>query len=373
MAWATTRLNLRYHWKAVLLCGAVALGLLIGGFAHAHNFDPDNFQPTGTTQRTVEYDPLHNFAAGTVTTSSTGLQPLVGEYECEGVSDFQIDTEAGYPTQALIDDCEVYLPYVYPNEEIQCRVVSTGLTFALTVERAWVCFPSFADCFVYDESIPAYMPQAGCAYQAYWTGVLTDEQSGLRTITQVTEEITYTSAAWDAERQRIRAGLSGTLTGEVKRIDLDFSAVDTNRRANLENPQVDAYVSGIGQITGWACADLPLEVQIYTHYGGIVARFPVPHGVSRADTESFCGDTLNGFSTLFNWNELPPDSGGVIVHLIQQGKIIATAPVRFIPFEENFIRGATGSAVVQDFPAPGQSVVVEWQESSQNFVITERR
>jgi len=341
---------------------------------HAHNFDPENFQPTGTTQRTLEYDPFHNAAAGTVTTVSTGLQPLVGEYECEGVSAFQIDGVSGYPSQEMQDNCEVSLPYVYPNEDIQCRVVGTDLSFTLNVERAWTCFPSFSDCFVYDESIPAYMPQEGCEYQASYTSILTEKNAGLRVLTQITEDLTYTDVAWNADSQRITAETQGTLTGEVKRIDLGFSEVDLNRRVTLENPAPHSYVSGVGQITGWACSDLDLEIQIYDHYKGVVARFPVPHGVSRADTKPVCGDTLNGFSTAFNWNLLPADSdSSLLIHLIQQGKVVATRTVFLVPFEEDFIRGASGSAVVHDFPEAGQSVTVEWVEGLQNFVISDRQ
>ena len=39
--------------------------------------------------------------------------------------------------------------------------------------------------------------------------------------------------------------------------------------------------------------------------------------------------------------------------------------------EEEFLRGAEGECVVEDFPALGQSVLLEWQQNSQNFVITD--
>lgn len=357
--------------RQMFLCNIMVLGLLMGGFAYAHNFDPEDFQPTGTTQRAIEYDPFHNFAAGIVTTVSTGVQPLVGEYECEGVSDFEIDTIAANPTQELLDECELTLPYVYSNEEVQCRVVGTDLTFTLAIERAQTCYPSFSSCFVYDESIPAYIPQAGCAYKAFWTSILTEENVGLRVITKVTEDITYTNVIWDAERQRIKADMNGTLTGEVKRIDFNFSEVDKNRQAVLENPVHDSHVSGIGQITGWACSDLDLEVEIQGADTPI--RFPIPHGVSRSDTESVCGDTLNGFSTVFNWNIIPSENKSVYVHLIQQGKIIDTKFVRVTAFEEEFLRGVTGRYALENFPYLGESVVIEWEEALQNFVITERR
>ena len=34
------------------------------------------------------------------------------------------------------------------------------------------------------------------------------------------------------------------------------------------------------------------------------------------------------------------------------------------------VRGAEGRCEVTDFPSPGQTVTLEWQQNSQNFVIT---
>ena len=39
--------------------------------------------------------------------------------------------------------------------------------------------------------------------------------------------------------------------------------------------------------------------------------------------------------------------------------------------EEEFLRGAEGECVVDDFPRLGRSVLLEWQQNSQNFVITD--
>jgi len=38
---------------------------------------------------------------------------------------------------------------------------------------------------------------------------------------------------------------------------------------------------------------------------------------------------------------------------------------------EEFARGLRGEYVLADFPAPGQSVTVEWRQEQQNFVITD--
>ena len=37
----------------------------------------------------------------------------------------------------------------------------------------------------------------------------------------------------------------------------------------------------------------------------------------------------------------------------------------------SFCEGAVGECVAGDFPLPGQTTTLEWQQSQQNFVITE--
>jgi hypothetical protein len=36
---------------------------------------------------------------------------------------------------------------------------------------------------------------------------------------------------------------------------------------------------------------------------------------------------------------------------------------------EEYLRGASGSYSIGDFPFPGQDVILQWQESQQNFAI----
>ena len=37
---------------------------------------------------------------------------------------------------------------------------------------------------------------------------------------------------------------------------------------------------------------------------------------------------------------------------------------------EEFVRGVEGECTVADFPSPGETVTLEWQQNSQNFVVT---
>lgn len=48
----------------------------------------------------------------------------------------------------------------------------------------------------------------------------------------------------------------------------------------------------------------------------------------------------------------------------------ALATVRVTTLGAEFLRGVEGECVVEDFPDMGQTVTLEWQQNSQNFVIT---
>ena len=39
--------------------------------------------------------------------------------------------------------------------------------------------------------------------------------------------------------------------------------------------------------------------------------------------------------------------------------------------EKEFLRDAVGECAAEDFPMPGQTTSLQWQKSSQNFVVTD--
>ena len=86
-----------------------------------------------------------------------------------------------------------------------------------------------------------------------------------------------------------------------------------------------------------------------------------------------CGDTDNGFGLLFNWNLL--GDGVHTVVALADGEAFGWATVRVTTVgegaEEEFLRGAEGECLVADFPTLGETVLLEWQQNSQNFVITD--
>ena len=136
----------------------------------------------------------------------------------------------------------------------------------------------------------------------------------------------------------------------------------------LENPGPDSFQSGIGVISGWVCEADEVEIAL-----GVLGRQGAAYGTERLDTLAACGDTNNGFGLLFNWNLLGEGEHTVVAYV--DGMELGRATVRVTTVgtgeEEEFLRGAEGECVVEDFPMLGETTTLDWQQNSQNFVITE--
>ncbi len=135
-------------------------------------------------------------------------------------------------------------------------------------------------------------------------------------------------------------------------------------RATLENPQPGSFQSGIGLISGWACEANRIAVQFNT-----LPPVDAAYGTDRGDTQGICGDTDNGFGLLFNWNLL--GDGTHTVRVLADGMEFATARVTVTTLGHEFLRGVSGAFPLSDFPEAGTNIVLRWQETQQNFVITE--
>ena len=140
----------------------------------------------------------------------------------------------------------------------------------------------------------------------------------------------------------------------------------------LENPGPDSSQSGVGALWGWVCDAAMVEIEIETAQGE-VQPYMAAYGMERLDTQDTCGDTDNGFVLLFNWNRL--GAGDHMVTALVDGLELGRALVRVTTVgegeQEEFLEGAMGECVVEGFPHLGQSARLEWQQTSQNFVITE--
>ena len=129
----------------------------------------------------------------------------------------------------------------------------------------------------------------------------------------------------------------------------------------LENPGPNSFQSGIGVLSGWACEGTEVVIELNGQ------PQPAAYGTERLDTEEACGDTANGFGLLFNWNLLGEGEHEVVAFV--DGEELGRATVRVTTLGAEFVRDVEGECVVEDFPMPGETVALEWQQNSQNFVI----
>ena len=140
----------------------------------------------------------------------------------------------------------------------------------------------------------------------------------------------------------------------------------------LENPGPHSFQSGVGALWGWVCDAEMVEIEIETEQGD-VGQYPAMYGMERLDTLETCGDADNGFVLLVNWNLL--GAGEHRVTAFVDGFELGRALVRVTTVgegdQQEFLRGVEGECVAEGFPYQGQSTRLEWQQNSQNFVITD--
>ena len=157
----------------------------------------------------------------------------------------------------------------------------------------------------------------------------------------------------------------------------EYALVVTFSPGYLENPGHNSFQSGIGVISGWVCEAELVEIEIETERGE-TERYEAGYGTARADTAALpdgtplCGDTDNGFGVLFNWNRLGAGEHAVVAWVdgVELDRATVTVTTVGTGEEEEFLRDVAGTCVVEDFPMPGETVTLAWQETKQNFVIT---
>ena len=132
--------------------------------------------------------------------------------------------------------------------------------------------------------------------------------------------------------------------------------------ASLDVPSNGDSLSGIGSIHGWKC----------TQDGEITVAFndgePIPttYGSLRGDTRAACGDAGNtGFSTLWNWALLGDGEHTAIAY--DNGVEFARSTFTVTTTGEEFLTGVHAQVRVADFPAPGETTQLEWNQSTQHF------
>ncbi len=150
--------------------------------------------------------------------------------------------------------------------------------------------------------------------------------------------------------------------------------------ATLGNPGNGEFYSGIGVISGWKCqANGEITVEFLNDAGARMVinegrtSNPVPmlYGSERPDVRDAgaCDSADVGFVAIWNWGELG------------DGTYTAVAYDNDVEFARNtftvttpgagFLTGASKQVTVDDFPNPGDSMVLEWNQGTQHFEIVD--
>ncbi len=151
----------------------------------------------------------------------------------------------------------------------------------------------------------------------------------------------------------------------------------TDANGILGNPPPDSTRSGIGIISGWVCqaSNVTITIRPVGEGGTNLPSFTAGYGADRPDTVGECDHNSpnTGFGMAFNFNRLA--EGEYEIEARADGQLINTTARRFtvvylVPGDE-FLEDLEREVEVSDFPTTGQTTTLEWQESLQNFIITD--
>lgn len=140
-------------------------------------------------------------------------------------------------------------------------------------------------------------------------------------------------------------------------------AASTSWAAVLGNPAPGRLYSGIGVISGWKCeADGDLTVRFN---GG--KAIPLAYRNDRPDTQAVCGDTNNGFVAIWNWARLGDGEHEAVAY--DNGVEFSRSTFTVGSTGVTRLRGAMRQHLLENFPTPGETTILEWNESTQHFEI----
>lgn len=131
----------------------------------------------------------------------------------------------------------------------------------------------------------------------------------------------------------------------------------------LESPSDGSRQSGVGVVRGWVCNAALVEMQIDNQ-----ARKRILWGGSRSDTSASCGDVNNGFGTVVNYNLI--GDGSHTLKLYVDNQLFKTVQFTVTTLGENFLQGGSATRQINDFPSPGDRIIIQWSQEHQNFVIS---
>ncbi len=137
-------------------------------------------------------------------------------------------------------------------------------------------------------------------------------------------------------------------------------------QAGQENPPTDKIItlSGVTVFSGWTCD--PGKITFRVDGGSAI---DMASATERPDTTTVCSNSgLNGYGVLYNVNRF--GDGQHVARFYEDGTQFAQSTFNVVTLGQEFIKGLTGSVQVDDFPASGDGVGLDWVEGLQGFQIS---
>ena len=141
-------------------------------------------------------------------------------------------------------------------------------------------------------------------------------------------------------------------------------------------------VSGVGVISGWKCEAEAITVEflndagerIVINEGDTPNPVPMLYGSERPDIRAngACPENDHdkvGFVAIWNWGELGDGTYTAVAY--DNGEEFARNMFTVTTLGTNFLTGASKRVTVDDFPDPGDTTVLEWNEGTQHFEIVD--
>ena len=151
--------------------------------------------------------------------------------------------------------------------------------------------------------------------------------------------------------------------------------------AVLGNPGAGRLYSGIGVISGWKCqANGKITVEflntaderVVIRGGRISNPVPLVYGTERTDVrdKGQClenADDNVGLVAIWNWGELGDGTYTAVAY--DNGVEFDRSTFTVGSTGEEFLQGAMRQHLLENFPVPGETTILEWNESTQHFEI----
>ena len=141
--------------------------------------------------------------------------------------------------------------------------------------------------------------------------------------------------------------------------------------ATLGVPGNGAKLSGVSVISGWKC-EVKGDLTIVFNDDG--KHIPLLYGTERTDVRANgqCLDNAHdnvGFVAIWNWGNLGDGEHTAVAY--DNGEEFARSTFTVTTPGSRFLEGASKRVTVDDFPNPGDTTVLEWNQGTQHFEIVD--